>query len=476
MRKKRLVGYGLLLLWLAGCSILNSQPPTAAIPTGSKTPMVREATRPMGVTDSPKPAAATHTSTASVTPIPSATTTQTPLANNLQIKQLKWYETIPDGYQGDGAIVLYHEVERQVEFVDLTHSDKWQIKMQSTRRIQELGILSPDGKWIIRLKNPDVEAPEDKTYEVVSAQGELQTVFTLPWEWSLRDNWVNDHQILADRRVEENVLVYETMAIDALNGEKRNLPFDYPDIYNLNTMQDHDYNIYDPTLQYVIYPAFLMDAPPGIVLRDVKKQHNILTFESYDGEPRWSPDGKMFALGSNARVFGGFLDGTIKNLDHVERNESLKFIPVYDRIRWSPDGKKIAYSMLVDSGNEAYKICLGVLDVGKEAVTSYCVSGHDVHGPGFYEIVWGFDNHKLLVEGNISHNNSIEGYTLLIDLEKEIAIDLGQRVSPFLFPFYLACGVDEMMKKPCSRTGNKTVVSGDQSFGEVMTLYLFACL
>lgn len=435
MKKIILVFCGYLFIWLSGCSAANDVPTIVPIPERIETRLVTEILPRLVFTSTPTPVSATPTSTATLTPVPSTPTPQIPPEARLQIKQIQWFDTFPNGYQGEGYLVLLQTVENEALVIDLSTTEKWHIALQSYSGKYELGILSPDEKWIIRLKNLDVEAPEEQVYEVSSAQGETQNVYTLPWDWIPRKSWLNNQQILADKQVQSDVLVYQTMAIDVLTGRKHPLPFDYPDIYEFFTMHSYDYNVYDPSLQYVIYPAILPDVPTGHIVRDVTKRTNILTIPAAFEEPSWSPDGKMFAIGSNTYIFGGYLDGQVKNLTHVEQYNGASISGGGEVVRWSPDGRSIAFSMSPDpvpdrNGNH----CLAILNVESEAVTNYCIPGYDIKSTfGYHRMIWAPDSRRLLVEGVRNKNSSPESHCLFIDLEKKIAIDLGEQIEPLYF-------------------------------------------
>lgn len=394
-------------------------------------------------TNTPKATATstpTETPTRTSTPVPPTPTPQIPPEARLEIKQIPLFDTFPAGYQGEGYIVLLQRRDDSALVIDLATLEKSQITLQSPYLKNELGILSPDGEWIIRLKNLDVVEPQDMVYEVLSVQGKLQSVFTLPWDWVLRYTWINNQQILTDKKIQPDTLVYETMSIDALTGQMRSLPFDYPDIYDLFTMQDFDFNVYDPSLRYVIYPASIPYAPRGYILRDVIKSATVLTITAVFEEPSWSPDGKMFAIGSNTRIFGGYLDGQFESLTHVEQyTGDFGIGEGGGAVRWSPDGRSIAFSMSTLSPaptpdpfqDQQMNRCLAILEVESEAVTDYCIPDYDIKSSSIYpRMVWAPDSRKLLVMGVKYINKSSEAHTLFVDLDKEVAIDLGEWVDP----------------------------------------------
>jgi hypothetical protein len=443
MHLRRIVFF-ILLFFLIACSPSRDTQATIIAPVMTATSAVQPPTHTNTPTDVPTntPTAtstptATPAQTQTSTPVPPTPTLQIPPEARLQIKQMPLFDTFPDGYQGEGYVVLLQERDDSALVIDLATLEKSQITLQSPYLKDELGILSPDGEWIIRLKNLDVEEPQDVIYEVLSAEGKLQSVFTLPWDWVLRYTWINNQQILADKKVQPDTLVYETMAIDALTGQMHPLLFDYPDIYEYFTMHYFDYNIYDPSLHYVIYPAF----PEEFILRDVIQSTTVVTIPVGFAEPSWSPDGKMFAIGSGTSIYGGYLDGQFKSLTHVEQYTGVFGIgDGGDVVRWSPDGRSIAFDMSplslaptpapYPAQNQRPNHCLAILDVESEAVTDYCISGYDIGSSFFYYTIWAFDSRKLLVYGEENAHSPHTSHVLMIDLDKEIAIDLGEWVDP----------------------------------------------
>jgi hypothetical protein len=408
---------------LSGCS------PATQMPDGGGTKSVTDTQIPVANTETPT-VTATITPTASLTPILFTPTPQIPPEARLQIKQMQIFDRFPNDEHGHGYAVLSEWGWDSVLVVDLAHSEKWQIALPGGHQIPEFGILSRDEKWVIRLKNLDVQEPGEEIYEVLSSQGQVKSAFRLPKGWNIRYSWVNDRQILADKQKDPENLIHQTMAIDAFSGQTRLLPFDYPGICDIYSFGDYDDNVYDPSLKYVIYPALQLDAPPGVIVRDVNKRTNILSVPETFGEPVWSPDGKMFAIRASAGIYGGYLNGELKKLTHIDR---LGAYVDGEVIRWSPDGRKIAFSMTTTKNPDlSDPQCLAILDVQSEAVVDYCIPGYDIKSSfGFSGMVWAPDSRSLLVDARKGDSDYTE--SLLIDLDKEIAVDLDYKFDPLYF-------------------------------------------
>lgn len=173
MKKIILIFCGYLVIWFSGCSPANSLLTITPMSQGIKTRLATETLFPIVFTDTPTLVITTPAPTATLTSVPSTPTPKIPPEAKLQIKQMQTFDTFPNGYQREGFIVLLQTVDNSALVIDLDNVDKWRIALQSHRGKGELGILSPDEKWIIRLKNLDVKAPESRVYEVLSAQGKM---------------------------------------------------------------------------------------------------------------------------------------------------------------------------------------------------------------------------------------------------------------------------------------------------------------
>lgn len=413
-----------LIFCLGGCSATNDLPIVLPEAEGSVTPLAQETDTPLShATPTPVPSR-----TATKTPVPPTPTPSIPPEARLQIREVDLFDTFPEDYQGEGYIVIYPFLEDVVYIIDLATLEKTKFVPQSQFVRDELGRLSPDEQWLIRLKNLDLKEPEDEVLEVISNQGKVQGTFTLPWEWVLRDTWVSNQTILADKQAEPDVLVYQTMAINPLTGQKRLLPFDYPNTYRWFSMHLYDYNVYDPTLNYVVYPEVTY-----LSLRDVEKQKNIASISGFSREPVWSPDGSMFAVSEMSNIYGVWLDGTIKPLSHLDKYKRESIGSEGERLRWSPDGQKIAFGM-VPFAEAIDSYCLAVLDVPSEAVTDYCIPGYTVWSQlTSYPMIWSPDGRRLLVEAVKNPRGVSDPHILMVDLEKNIAVDLGEKVEPLYF-------------------------------------------
>jgi hypothetical protein len=429
----------IILFSLSGCLSTAGFPASTLAPEETKMNLNIETH--VDNSETPLPVALTATTTIppntiTPTPIMSTPTPAIPAEARLQIRQLQLFTTFPGGYTGKGYVVLNKLREHSHIAIDLSTQKTYQI------REDKFGILSPDEKWIIHLVNTGDVEPAKWTYELISEQGIVRSVFSVENGWMLRDAWADNQHILADKKVTPDILVYQTMVINPFTGQMNLLPFDYPDIYKFTLLMNYNFNVYDPSLRYVIYPASITDDVPGQILRDVSKRRNIVSIPAtLVDEPVWSPDGTMFAISSgnfNSGISVVHLNGEIEKLTHVEAYNGRGIDSQY--IRWSPDGRKIAFTMSPskDPTNQDNH-CLAILDVATEAVAAYCATGFDILGDlSSFRILWSPDSRQVLVEGYTPDSIHSVGFqhNLLIDLEKQIAIDLGgemEKTEPVYF-------------------------------------------
>ncbi len=76
------------------------------------------------------------------------------------------------------------------------------------------------------------------------------------------------------------------------------------------------------------------------------------------------------------------------------------------------------------------------MDLITEAVTAYCAAGVEILGDlSSFRILWSPDSRQVMVEGYSPNSIHPVGFqhNLLIDLEKQIAIDLGEKMDPKYF-------------------------------------------
>ncbi len=229
------------------------------------------------------------------------------------------------------------------------------------------------------------------------------------------------------------------ITIDYLTGSKQEIKPEYPDIYDNDPWDWYPWGrtIYNADMQYVVYPVIRNGEPYQYVLWDIRQGKEVSSLESGHASyvPKWSPNGKQFAVGLND-FFMMDLDGKQTLITNIGAlyPESEKFLRAWN---WSPDSQKIAFWLdLYPKGDTLHgnliEERLMVLDISTRELNDFCVLGDQIKidtGNANYSPapIWSPDGNALLIE---NRDGLDESSLVIIDLKQNRASVIGKNLYP----------------------------------------------
>jgi hypothetical protein len=386
---------------------------------------------------------------------------------------------VPENYPISGRVLnvdkasnLYHfDLSKRVQTSVLNLEDyQKEIKKKKIINLEVEDLyVSPDYTKAVYLVSAYIDEldwnPQKSWLEIYDSN--TQETKRVPWkeEWSYIVGWINNedfsirsggsvlllnssgvvkNQLIASHYPDySNPRVFNPNAFVIWGGYRQfdgysfdsggaNLYFDYHTLRSQARLYNPTLEIYNPTLDYVIYPE-VKDKKPGIVLYDINAKRKIIeimtgekiTLTAFGGLPVWAPDGKsalmLLPIDQKSTKQGLFLLDTSGNV------EQLTTFEVTGPYSWSPDGKFIAFRVLGGIG-------IGILDISNKILTTYCYQGGytlpvnsriDINGLRTSgDIVWLPNNQQLLVEIFQGSGDHMQDGFGIADLEKGIFVEL----------------------------------------------------
>lgn len=261
-----------------------------------------------------------------------------------------------------------------------------------------------------------------------------------PQQRLLPAQWLdNARLVISESRTEKGKprVLDSLIVMNLSTGEKQEILPDYPDInyFFPPAFQWEGYYLSrivpDPTLHYLVYPAFGAKLVLWDVLHSREVRHVYVVDEL--GTPWWSPDGTRFI--TSAPMKFPDTDNTYFNIDdglpykggndlitvnQVGETQRLTYLTTEYKAKefhytWSPDGQQVAFWMQLDNSDDSQ---LAVVDVSTGKIRNYCISTTD----GGTSTVWSPDGSQLA----ISPSNS-ETSTVIVDLKHQTAIKVADK-------------------------------------------------
>jgi hypothetical protein len=324
---------------------------------------------------------------------------------------------IPPEIELKGGILL-HGVsdEYSNEIVLMNLSTNAIIKLEKNIfSIDSLGV-SPDGKWVAYLVFNENDYSDKRLFVENFAAG-LLIDLPLSKEWgmfSLR-GWLNNSDLLITT-LENTNYPPVFLALNPFTEEVLTLDsvFPYQEISPPTRMSAAEY---DPSLNYVLYPAKKNDIG-GFVLLDRQRNEEIVFSPAQTlvevGSPKWSHDGQKYVFLSKKLNVGmyniGTLDGEVELISYLPQ-EMTSFIVT--GLSWSPDDKFVAV-VIYDVWKEMEKLIL--LDVATKKIIDLCVDVDYRHWPFASDFpVWSPDGRQIIVEKQSKYGKN---EVILIDISQ----------------------------------------------------------
>ena len=269
-----------------------------------------------------------------------------------------------------------------------------------------------------------------ETVVVRNGNNEVVKTFMLPslsFFWGWLDN---GHIMITTKKVPDTTDPYLLVVRSILDDSSREFSDQksYQDFDNISNL-GWQYNrvVYDPTLNYAIYPS---DNGRAVTIYDItlqKKMAVIYTQVAFISSPVWSPYGDLVALAGNSEQEESSNSEASQNELFVVDNRGqiillTNFSEQYQEgeignISWSPNGKYLAFWARTGSNiNER----LMVLNLDTKQVRDYCLTGLSNDGSYVSELspIWSPDSRVVM----INHRESAEDPTdvIWIDIQNDI--------------------------------------------------------
>jgi hypothetical protein len=293
---------------------------------------------------------------------------------------------------------------------------------------------SPDGKWLayclLSRDSPTGQWLIVKSYD-------LKQQKKVPMDLGLTSfesyEWLDSQRLIFPLIRRGNVFLPRPdpmVVINPFTGSPTQLSSNYPgltllDIDPCRMIFNYSDVVYDPSLNYVIFPEavgqgyyVLWDRQKHVVLAKVEDQNGLGHY------PLWSPDGKQLAVAVEQNQdqfkfildewFQASLEGRVEQLTHFGNYFTRAEIGAAN---WSPDGQKLAFWLKTDP-----ELCTGynlaILEMQTQQVIGTCVPGSDQGSPP--PPVWSLDSRYIAVI-NYGKNTS---RAILVDTEKGSAYQI----------------------------------------------------
>ena len=261
----------------------------------------------------------------------------------------------------------------------------------------------------------------------------IRRVFA-PLEWRTLQSWVNNNQLSFNlfKSVDQ---VPQVGLINPDTGKYMVLPSDFPDLKPFGGAAGDPYHflntslVFDPRLQLVVYPKKTDWNERYIVLWDLQSKKAIASLQDagYFGHmPVWSKDGKYFLVAVTPKGTVGNDTNNTPEWFRISREGEIQqlthFATLFNEIfigkgNISPDGHFLAFGLNKKSNTDLSEQ-LTILNLETLEVTNYCIPGSSP--------IWSLDSRYVAVE-DISQDPI---RTILIDLEENRAIEIGNQVYP----------------------------------------------
>lgn len=325
---------------------------------------------------------------------------------------------LPQNVERKGALFLYGGAEK--------YSNEIVLMNLSTNSITKLGkdnfdilnlMVSPDRKWVAYLVfNKDDYSEKKLLVENFAAGSALDIPLSKEWGlFSLR-RWLNDKDVLITTL--ENIDYPPTfIALNPFTKSILTLPSVFPDQVVLPPPTRVSVAEYDPSLNYVIYPA-QKNSIDGFSLFDRVTSEQIVFSPAQTlveiGSPKWSHDGQKYVFLSkkiNSGAYNmGSPDGDVKLLAFLPK-EMTSFI--VSSLSWSPDDKYVA-AVIYDVNQELERLI--IIDLAGKKIVDPCVEVNYRYWPFASDFpVWSPDGHQIIVEKQSEYGKN---EVILIDLSQ----------------------------------------------------------
>jgi hypothetical protein len=307
---------------------------------------------------------------------------------------------------------------------------------KSEERLSDMAV-SLNGEWLAYR----IYSASNKNANLVISNATSGQQLSIPWEneWYWIASWLDENRLLI------GVGANAYMVFNPFTNERLLLNSELPSIFSAQGFNGLVGWGYSRDLDRVVYlqgdPSFL--EPLHYVLWDIDQHRSLASFAvaiEPTAFPSWLPDGSKFVLAASIKedilqtwpayeLYSLSRDGQIAQLTSLTDYYPWVYI---DNYSWSPNGRYIAFWFSNWSNEkpgwelqaERY---LAVVDTETMVVTNYCIPGKLASSGRTPAPVWSPNGKQLVVE---SPNTDGHSQVVLVDLERYIAVKIGEDMTP----------------------------------------------
>jgi hypothetical protein len=449
-----LIAMAILTAGCVGTSTLTEEP-RPHIETETQPSEFPSATR----TVAPDPTPTLQITATTLQPSPSSTITPVvPPEARLTINCLDVALSLPPDVTSEGFVILDSRVLVGFRYLyetfmlNMATGEKTQIAEQNESLINFA--VSPDRR-LLAYERGLFDKPVGNVIEddLVIMTADAQPLVSVPWEdgWVGVAGWLDNERLIiniAGMDPDENAArkPYSLMLLHPFTGERQILRPEFPNIYDFPPVphwQDYGLTVYDPTLKLVVYLRGSISEPLEYTLWDIAAQQELAAIDIVGDfpVPRWSPDGKFFAVAPMLNPQTGWPDYELYSVSREGQIARLTNITAYhpwifiEDFSWSPDGHSIAFWLTYLSekpdGYHHGGQQLAVLDTRTGDVTDYCVPGHYDASRSSVSVpppLWSPNGQQLIVVNRYAEKNARR--VILVDLTLDIAVQIDENMEP----------------------------------------------
>jgi hypothetical protein len=299
---------------------------------------------------------------------------------------------------------------------------------------------SPDGSWLA-YEEVTKEPASGKWLVFSRADGKKGTRIFAPLKWDIPHIWISN-DLITFNLLGHNGEVPKIGMISPATGKYRVLPSDFPDLKPYGGAGGDPFHfgstsmVFDPTLQFVIYPKKTSENEWYIVLWDLQSKKPLASIkdESYFYHlPIWSQDGNFVLVAVTTRR-GDINDSHfITNWFRISREGNVQQITQFETLfpdmdidiegaSISPNGQLLAFE-LQEKADSGVREQFALLNLETQEMIDYCIP---VGGP-----VWSLDSRYIAVSKMDDFlNNKGPIQTILVDIQEKRAVEIGDQVFP----------------------------------------------
>lgn len=280
--------------------------------------------------------------------------------------------------------------------------------------------ISPKSNTLAYIKSDD-----HAHLVLVTKQG--QSSYAIDEEFSWLPQWASNTTLILKK---DPATISSLLLLNPFSGDER--IFDpnasLQNIFNLapyETWHGSTLVVFDPLLEYVVYPRILKNGSADLALVEVNKNKVIASLSpmTIESSPEWSPNGNEFVVVEPSRInengfpaqfeiFKVSKTGEVEVITKLSKDYPNVFANSY---KWSPDGQFLAFWLNISPVNDSIASYLGILNVETNQLIITCLSSkisiYDYNPP-----IWSTDSTQLAININSEVDNKVD--LAIVDIQK----------------------------------------------------------